>query len=132
MVNNLWLNFPVKDLKRSITFYETIGFKRNLGPGNTETSACFVVGDNQVVLMLFLEPAFCGFSAAQVADTTNHAEILVSIGAASKEQVDDFAARAEQGGGKVFSKPNGFAAGMYGCGLQDPDGHRWNALYLGR
>ena len=132
MANDLWLNLPVKDLPRSIAFYEAIGFKRNLGPGNTESSACFLVGDKRVVLMLFLDKVFSGFAGARVADTTQGAEVLISIGAGSRDEVDALAAKAREGGGEVFAPPGGSAGGMYGCGLRDPDGHRWNVLYMGQ
>ena len=37
--------------------------------------------------------------------------------------------KATSAGGTLFAEPkesNGF---MYGCGLGDPDGHRWNVLF---
>lgn len=131
MVNDLWLNLPVSELARAITFYEAMGFTRNLGPGDTESSACFVVGDNRVVLMLFLDPVFAGFAGAAAADPALGAEVLLSLGAGSREEVDALAARARAGGGEVFAQPAGSAKGMYGCGVRDPDGHRWNILHMG-
>lgn len=130
MANDLWLNLPVRNLPRSIAFYAAIGFKRNAGPGNSESSACFLVGDKRVVLMLFLDKVFSGFAGAPVADTGQGAEVLISLGAGSRDEVDALAAKALEGGGEVFAKPGGSAAGMYGCGLRDPDGHRWNVLYM--
>ena len=130
MSNNLWLNLPVKNLARSVAFYEAMGFQRNAGPGNTESSACFLVGKQRIVLMLFLEPLFSGFSGAPVSDASASAEVLISLGAASREEVDAFVAKAEAGGGTVYARPGGSASGMYGCGLSDPDGHRWNILHM--
>ena len=50
-----------------------------------------------------------------------------SLGAVNREDVDNYARSA---GGSVFAEPgesNGF---MYGCGFCDPDGHRWNPLFM--
>ena len=131
MANDLWLNLPVKDLAASVAFYEAIGFTRNFGPGNTDSSACFIVGGKKTVLMLFLEPLFSGFAGAPVADTAKGAEVLLSVGAGSRDEVDALADKAREAGGEVYAEPAGAAAGMYGCGFRDPDGHRWNVLHMG-
>ena len=65
-----------------------------------------------------------------VVNTADGCEVLFSLGADSREAVDALAERAQSGGGAVFAAPqesNGF---MYGCGVTDPDGHRWNVLFM--
>jgi uncharacterized protein len=130
VTQDIWLNLPVKNLARSTAFFTALGFARNPGPGNTEQSASFLVGEKKVVLMLFLEPVFAGFTAHALADTKRGSEVLFSLGAASRSQVDEMADRARSAGGTLFAEPtesNGF---MYGCGICDPDGHRWNVLFM--
>ena len=51
MAQDIWLNLPVKDLARSITFFTEIGFARNPEPGNSEQSASFTIGEKKVILM---------------------------------------------------------------------------------
>jgi predicted lactoylglutathione lyase len=132
MTTDLWLNLPVVDLDRSVAFYEAIGFKRNPGPGNTQSSASFVVGEKKVVLMLFAKAVFGGFVGGVVADPSLGSEMLISIGASDAAEVDDIAKRAVGGGGSVYATPSQAGGQMYGCGLCDPDGHRWNVLFMGR
>lgn len=130
MTNDLWLNLPVKDLAKSIAFFTHIGFTHHPGPGNTANSASFLVGDKKVVLMLFTQDNFAGFTQQPVSDTSKASEVLFSLGASSRDDVDDYAIHARQAGGTVFAEPcesNGF---MYGCGFCDPDGHRWNPLFM--
>lgn len=130
MAQDLWINLPVKDLARSIGFFSKIGFAALPGPGNSKQSASFTIGQKKIVLMLFVEDAFSGFTNHALSDTATGTEVLFSLGADSREQVDDMAARARSAGGTVFSEPreaNGF---MYGCGFCDPDGHRWNVLFM--
>jgi uncharacterized protein len=130
MAQDIWLNLPVKDLARSVTFFTAIGFARNPGPGNSEQSASFTIGEKKVVLMLFAEEVFAGFTHQALSNTSQGSEVLFSLGADSREQVDDMASRARSAGGTIFAEPresNGF---MYGCGFCDPDGHRWNVLFM--
>lgn len=132
MAQDLWINLPVKDLARSITFYTGVGFTPSPGPGDSDQSAGFVVGDNGVVLMLFVEEAFSRFTQHPVADPFQGSEILFSLGASSRGQVDEIAKRAVENGGTMFSEPAEIGGFMYGCGFCDPDGHRWNVLFMDR
>lgn len=130
MAQDIWLNLPVKDLKKSIEFFNAIGFTQTFGPGNTEKSASFTIGEKKIVLMLFAQDVFSGFTCNALSDTSKGTEVLFSLGADSKDQVNDLANRAKSAGGTVFAEPresNGF---MYGCGICDPDGHRWNVLFM--
>ena len=130
MAQDIWLNLPVRDLAISTAFFTGIGFERKAGPGNSPQSASFVIGEKKVVLMLFAEGMFSGFSGNPLSDTTKGTEVLFSLGADNRDQVDDIARRAKAAGGTVFAEPresNGF---MYGCGICDPDGHRWNVLFM--
>jgi len=130
MTQDLWLNLPVRDLPRAIAFFTAIGFVPKPGPGNTAHSASFQVGSNKVILMLFTETLFSSFTNHALADTATGSEVLFSLGARDRAEVDALAAKVEAAGGTVFARPresNGF---LYGCGFCDPDGHRWNALHM--
>jgi predicted lactoylglutathione lyase len=130
MTRDVWINLPVKNLAKSVSFYTEIGFAPNPGPGNSTHSASFTIGEKKVVLMLFTESVFSGFTNNPLSDPTKGTEVLFSIGADQRSQVDDIAKRASAAGGKVFREPSESNGFMYGCGLLDPDGHRWNALYM--
>jgi uncharacterized protein len=130
MAQDLWLNLPVKDLAKSVHFFTHLGFKPHPGPGNTAHSASFLVGDKNVVLMLFTQDLFAGFTQHALVDTSQGSEVLFSLGANSRDEVDAFALRAQDAGGRVFAEPRHANDNMYGCGFCDPDGHRWNALFM--
>lgn len=130
MTQDVWINLPVKDLAKSVTFFTNIGFAANPGLGNSEQSASFTIGEKKVVLMLFLQDVFSSFTSNILSDTAMGTEVLFSLGADSREHVNDIANRVRLAGGKIFGEPresNGF---MYGCGFCDPDGHRWNVLFM--
>ena len=130
MTEDIWLNLPVKDLAKSVAFFADIGFTHKPGPGNSAHSASFSIGKKEIILMLFAQDMFAGFTHNALSDTTKGTEVLFSLGADSREQVNDITNRARQAGGTVFAEPgesNGF---MYGSGFCDPDGHRWNLLFM--
>jgi predicted lactoylglutathione lyase len=128
MTKHFWINLPVKDIARSKAFFSRLGFSFNAKYEN-EQSAALMVGDNEVVVMLFVEPAFQKASRNAVADATQGTEVLLSIDAATREEVDEMAKKAEEAGGTVFGKPTEIQGWMYGCGFTDLDGHRWNTLF---
>ncbi len=130
MAQDIWLNLPVKDVAAAAAFFSAIGFTPKPGPGNRAQSACFGIGEKQIVLMLFAQELFTGFTQHALADTRVGSEVLFSLGANSHAEVDAMAQRATAAGGTVFAPPreaNGF---MYGCGFCDLDGHRWNVLFM--
>ncbi len=130
MTKELWINLPVKDIARSTAFYKGIGFTLNEKYGNSDVSASFMVGSKNIILMLFTEPVFQGFVRHEIADPKQSSSVLFSIDAESREEIDGIAAKAEKLGGTVFGKPGENQGWMYGCGFTDPDGHRWNGLYM--
>ncbi|WP_141499897.1 VOC family protein [Paenibacillus luteus] len=129
MAGQVWINLPVKDLNKSKAFFTEIGFSLNEGFGNADDQASLVIGDKNVILMLFPESTFQKFTGNNISDTTKSTEVLFSIGAESKEEVDEMVAKVVKAGGTIFGQPND-QGWMYGAGFADLDGHRWNLLYM--
>jgi predicted lactoylglutathione lyase len=129
MVKQIWLNLPVKNVEKSKTFFTEIGFSFNEAH-DTESMACMLVGDNNFAVMLFEETQLESCIQNKITDTTLSSEMLISIDAQSKEEVDEFAIKVQKAGGNVFAKPAENQGWMYGCGFADLDGHRWNVLYM--
>lgn len=129
-MKSVWINLPVKDLERSAAFFAGIGFSPNPGPGNSTRSASFTIGDDQVVLILFVENVFTGFTDNALCDTAKGTEVLFSLGAESREQVDKLAEKVRKAGGELYCEPVESQGLMYGFGFCDPDGHRWNVLFM--
>jgi len=127
---DLWINLPVKDVKRSKEFFTKLGFTFKSGPGDTDISACMLVGSKNIVVMLFAESVFKKFTGNPVSETIKSTEVLFSIDVESREEVDELAKKAELAGGIIFGKPQENQGWMYGCGFADPDGHRWNVLFM--
>lgn len=130
MKKDFWVNLPVKDLHRSKLFFTKMGFQFSEGPGNTPTSAPLLVGNKDVVVMLFEEPVFKGFVNQELTDTRKTCEVLLSFSVDSKEEVDEIAGRVLDAGGSTEHVPRDMEGPFYSCVFCDPDGHKWNILYV--
>lgn len=129
-ISELWINLPVKNVKEAKLFFSEIGFSFNEAMSQTEDSACMLVGKNKLVVMLFKEEMFKHFIQHEMTDTTKSTEVLFSVDATSKEEVDELAAKVVTAGGNLFSPPSPVMDTMYGCAFCDLDGHRWNVLFM--
>ncbi len=129
MQNDLWLNASSKDLNKAKEFFQKMGFVINEKHGNPGMVSLFV-GSNKVVLNLFPETTFKMFTNSPVTNTKETTEVLFSIGAGSRAEVDELARKAVDAGGVLYAKPGEKDGWMYGCGFSDLDGHRWNVLYM--
>ena len=130
MTKDIWINLPVKDIKKSKEFFTKLGFSFDERYVNSDDGACLVIGDKNVVVMLFTESTFEKFTGNKIIDTRNGTEVLFSIGAQSKEEVNEIAGNVIKAGGTIYAEAGEHDGWMYGCGFADLDGHRWNLLYM--
>ncbi|MEZ0480288.1 VOC family protein [Planococcus sp. SSTMD024] len=127
MDHSLWINLPVKDLQAATAFYEQAGFLTFKADSSNDQQAAFYVERQHLYVMLFPQETFKAFTEQDIADTSIGSEVLFSLSAKSREEVDNLVFRIEQAGGIVFAPP-GERNGLYGAGFSDVDGHRWNFL----
>ncbi len=127
MNRQIYVNLPIRDMKRSRAFFESLGFSFNPGFTN-EQGACMVIGDASFV-MLLVEPFFQTFTKKRVADARESTEVLVCLSCESRDEVDTLVKKALAAGGKAPNAPqdHGF---MYGHGFEDLDGHVWELIFM--
>ena len=131
MTKEIWVNLPVKNIANSVAFFKELGFTENNSRfAFTDTMASFFIGEKNFVLMLFTEEIIAGFASHPISDTAKGTEVLFSLDAESKEEVDEMLVKAEKAGGKIYAKGGEKDGWMYGGGFVDLDGHRWNLLYM--
>ncbi|WP_391119208.1 VOC family protein [Psychrobacillus sp. L3] len=129
MPKQFWINLPVKDINKSKEFYSKVGLLVNEQHG-ISGQAQLIIGDNNATVMLFPESTFKSFTNHEIVDTKQATEVLLSVDADSKEEVDEIAKNAVEAGGTIYGEPSESQGWMYGCGFTDLDGHRWNVLYM--
>jgi hypothetical protein len=127
MSRKIFVNLPVRDLKKSILFFENLGFSFN--PQFTdETASCMIISDD-IYAMLLTQDKFETFSPNPICDANKSTEVLICLSCHSRNEVDTLVNKAVAGGGKTYNEPkdHGF---MYQHGFQDPDGHIWELVYM--
>lgn len=123
----IWSNLSVNDLERTTKFYTELGFKSN---GNSKELTSFFVGEDNFVMHFFLKDILKTSIKSEIVDSQNANEVLFTLFAESKDQVDNWEKEVERAGGKIISKPEEFGKGYYGFVFADPDGHRFNVFYM--
>lgn len=123
----IFVNLPVKDLKRSVDFFTKVGFEFNVN-FTDESATCMIIGDN-IYAMLLVEDRFQSFISKKISNAADTAEVIVTLSVESREQVDLIVQAALDAGGKPYNDPqdHGF---MYGWSFQDPDDHLWEVSYM--
>lgn len=127
MIKNLFVNLPVKNLEKTVQFFTKLGFKFN--PKFTDDSATCMIVNDSIFVMLLVEDKFKTFTPKELCDSTNKTEVLLSLQAESREEVDHFVTKALAEGGTSHMPPqdHGF---MYGHSFQDLDGHVWEVFFM--
>ena len=127
MNKQIFVNLPVKDLKRSIDFFGKLGYTFN--PQFTDDkAACMVISDD-IFAMLLVEDFFKSFTFKEIPDTKKTAELTIALSAESKAAVDQHIEKAVKAGG-VSSQPASDMGFMYSRSFQDLDGHIWEILWM--
>lgn len=124
---NIFVNLPIKDLNKTVDFFTKLGFEFN--PQFTDEKAtCMIIGPN-IFAMLLVEQYFQTFIDKEIADPSKTAEVILTLSAESKEQVDEIVKKALEAGGKPAKDPidHGF---MYNWSFQDINNHLWELVYM--
>ncbi|AKF82407.1 extradiol dioxygenase [Myxococcus fulvus 124B02] len=123
----LFVNLPVKDLKRTNAFFTKLGFTFDARFCD-DHATCMVISEEAFV-MLLTEARFQDFSKKALCDTRTTAEGIFALSASSREDVDRMVRTAVASGGSTAGEPqdHGF---MYGWSFFDPDGHHWEVIHM--
>ena len=129
MSRMIFVNLPVKDLERSKSFYEAIGF-RNEPKFSNEAAAMMVLSDT-ISVMLLTHPFYATFTRKPIADAHDTSQVLLCISCDSRDDVDRIADAAALAGGKSDVAPKqDMGEVMYGRSFEDPDGHHWEPMWM--
>lgn len=123
----LFVNIPVRDLQRSIEFFETLGFAFNT-QFTDATGTCMLVGED-AYFMLMTADKFRGFSKRPLGDAQKETSALFAITVQSRDDVDTLVEKALAAGGSLAVDPqdHGF---MYVRSFYDLDGHHWEVFWM--
>ena len=126
----IWANLGVKDVAQTRAFYTALGFKSNEGHNKGTELTSFLVGDDDFVVHFFQKEGLEKFLKEELADLKLGSEIVFTLGAESKDEVNAWAEEVRKAGGTILSGPEEFGEGYYGFTFSDLDGHKWNVFYM--
>ena len=123
----IWANLGVGDLERTTKFYTQIGFQPN---GFSKELTSFLVGDDNFIIHFFLKEILKSNTKIELTDPKQGNEIIFTLSAESKEEVNKWQEAVKNAGGTIISEAEEFGKGYYGFVFSDPDGHKFNVFYM--
>lgn len=126
MINSIFVNLPVKSLKRSVDFFTALGFKFNPQFTN-ETSTCMLVAEN-IYVMLLEHERFASFIDKPMADPSTN-EAILAFGLNSADEVRALSSKAHELGARKINEPEDLGF-MFSWGFEDLDGHLWDLFWM--
>jgi len=126
----IFVNLPVRDLERSKTFYEAIGFRSE--PKFTNEAAAMMVLSDTISVMLLSKPFYSTFTRKAIADARTTSQVLLCISCDSPAEVDRITKAAGAAGGEIDVSQEDQTKGgpMYGRDFEDLDGHQWAPMWM--
>lgn len=128
MNKQIYLNTHTADLKRTIKFFEGLGFSFN--PQFTDENAGALIISPDITIMILNNQFFKGFiGSKEIVDTSKNSEMIICINAETREAVDQLVEKAFELGAAKSNVPYDYGW-MYGRSFLDLDGHNWEVAYL--
>jgi predicted lactoylglutathione lyase len=128
MSRMIFVNLPVRDLGRSVGFYQSVGAVQN--EQFSDASASMVSFSSEINVMLLTHERFRSFTTKAIADTRTSAQALLCLSADSREAVDRMVEDAAAAGAAIDPTPTQDYGFMYGRSFEDPDGHIWEVMWM--
>lgn len=126
MSTMVFINLPVSDLGRATTFYQTLGYPVN--PVFSDETATSIVISDTVYVMLLTHAKFAEFTDKAIADTDT-IEVINSLSAETRDEVHRIVDAAVEAGG-TEDRPEMDLGFMFQRSFVDPDGHRWEYVWM--
>ena len=127
MSKKIFVSLPVTDVKASMAFYESLGFRNN--SKFTSETAAGMVWSEEINFMLLSREKWQTMTARPIPPSTS-SEVMLALSLDSRDAVDAMAAAAAANGGTADINPVEDHGFMYTRDLADPDGHAVGAMWL--
>jgi uncharacterized protein len=125
----IWTNLATNDLERTTKFYTELGFKaNNSNSSQSRELTSFSFGEKDFIINFFLKDILQDNTHSEITDLKNGNEIIFSLSAESREEVNEWVEIVKKAGGKITAEPYEIGQG-YTFVFSDPDGHKFNILY---
>ena len=126
MFNQIFVNMPIENLKKSVEFFKALGFTFN-EQFTDEESTCMIVSDH-IYVMLLEKAKFSKFTSKKIADQDT-VEALFSFSCSSADEVRSISEKAFSLGANRVNDPEDMGF-MFSWGFEDLDGHMWDLFWM--
>ena len=123
----IWGNLASANLERIRKFYSSLGFRSNDTMSSGEV-ASFTFANNNFIINFFIDSKVKDDSNGAIGNWGSQSEVMFSLQADSKEEVNQWRDKVHLVGGTIISEPQPYEQGYTFC-FADPDGHKFNVLY---
>ena len=127
MPKMIFVNLPVRDLAKSMAFYEALGFTNE--PRFTDETAAAMVWSDSIFVMLLTHDKWQSFTDRPI-PPTSASEVSLALAMDDRAAVDAMIAAAAAHGGTADINPVQDHGFMYGRDILDPDGHVWGPFWM--
>ena len=128
MPKQIFVNLPVRDLKKATAFYTAIGASQN-PQFSDDTASCMVLSET-IFVMLLTHAKWASFTKKPIVDAHRESEVMLALSADDRSAVDKIVASAGANGGKADVNPKQDFGFMYGRSFEDVDGHIWESMFV--
>jgi predicted lactoylglutathione lyase len=125
-VKSIFVNLPIKNLKKTRDFWTKLGFSFNEQFSN-DKALCLVLNDGLIYSMLITHEMFSSFTNRPIADGST-TQVLIAIQVDSRDEVDRIVKLALKNGGTRYreSVDHGW---MYYDTFADLDENQWEVMF---
>jgi predicted lactoylglutathione lyase len=127
MTKQIFINFPVKDLQKSMDFYAALGFTNNL-QFSDDSAKCMVWSEN-IFVMIMTHEKFKTFATKPLADTKLNLAGLFSLSVDSVDEVNRIVSKGLEAGGIEVGEMKDYGF-MQQRTIEDFDGHTWEIFFM--
>ena len=124
----IFVNLPVSDLPRSMSFYAALGATNN-EQFTDHTAACMVFSET-IHAMLLTHATWRQFTTTPIPAAHAPAPVLICLSGDSRDGVDAIVGKAGGAGGTIDPTPTQDYGFIYGRSFEDPDGHIWEVMWM--
>lgn len=127
MTTSIFVNLPVRDLKKSMAFFAALGWQHN--PQFTDETAASIVISDTIYAMLLTHDKYREFTDREIADATRTSEVLIALSVDTPEEMTRLCDTALARGGKEPKPPQDYGF-MKSRTFTDLDGHHWEVVWM--
>ena len=127
MPRSLYVTLPIKNVERSVDFFEALGC--SFDPRFTSENGDGVVVNDNTRVMLATEPFFSTLTRVPITDPRKATEALLALSLDSRGEVDELVQKAVAAGAAEGHEPEDLGF-MYSRAFVDLDGHQWGVLHM--